>query len=153
MRFSTSVFFINQCPPSLWVSHLDRFKFFRKFAEIIANECLSVVSTTPAINEKNFEVYMFFTLLSALYTHWLNFCLFFISRCSKLQYWQHCLIAGVKDIGEFFSPFTPLINIHLRLSQLIFEKSRNNLMGYSGARGTLIHEKKNWSRKSSVRSL
>jgi hypothetical protein len=29
---------------------LDRFEFFQKFAKIFSNECLSPVSTTPAIN-------------------------------------------------------------------------------------------------------
>jgi hypothetical protein len=42
-----------------------------------------------------------------------------------------------------FSPvsLTPLINIHLRISPRIFEKFEMVLMGYSGARGTLIYEK------------
>jgi hypothetical protein len=53
--FRLQVFFINQCPPGLWVSNWDRLEFFRKFAEIIANECLSAVSTTPAKKDKNFE--------------------------------------------------------------------------------------------------
>ncbi len=59
LRFQTrffQVFFINQCLPGLWVSHWDRFKFFQKFAEIIANEYLSAVSTTPAKKDKNFEI-------------------------------------------------------------------------------------------------
>ncbi len=34
-------FFINQFPPSPRVSHLDRFEFFRKFAEIFADQGLS----------------------------------------------------------------------------------------------------------------
>jgi hypothetical protein len=34
--FLLLVFFINQFPPSPRVSHLDRFEFFRKFAEIFA---------------------------------------------------------------------------------------------------------------------
>ncbi len=32
------------------VFHWSLFEFFQKFAEIFANECLSPVSTTPAIN-------------------------------------------------------------------------------------------------------
>jgi hypothetical protein len=32
---------------------MGRFEFFRKFAEIFANEYLSPVSTTPAINCSN----------------------------------------------------------------------------------------------------
>jgi hypothetical protein len=41
---------MNQCPPGPQVFHWGRFEFFRKFAEIFANEYLSQVSTTPAIN-------------------------------------------------------------------------------------------------------
>ncbi len=37
-------------PPGPKVFHKGRFEFFRKFAEIFANECLSPVSTTPAIS-------------------------------------------------------------------------------------------------------
>ncbi len=58
-EFRLQVFFISQWPPGLWVSHWDRFEFFRKFAEIIANECLSPVSTTPAKKDKNFEIKIF----------------------------------------------------------------------------------------------
>ncbi len=46
--FRLQVFFINQCPLGLGVSHWDHFEFFRKFAGIFANECLSALSTTPA---------------------------------------------------------------------------------------------------------
>ncbi len=53
--FRLQVFFVNQCPPGPWLCHYDRFDFFsRKFVEIIENECLSAVSTTPAIKEKYF---------------------------------------------------------------------------------------------------
>jgi hypothetical protein len=41
---------MNQCPPGPQVFHWGRFEFFQKFAEIFANEYLSPVSTTPAIN-------------------------------------------------------------------------------------------------------
>ncbi len=54
--FRLQVFIVNQCPPGPWVCHCDRFDFFRKFAEITANECLSGVSTTRAIKEKNIQV-------------------------------------------------------------------------------------------------
>jgi hypothetical protein len=47
MRFSTSGFFMNQCPPGPQVFHWGCFEFFRK---IFANECLSPVSTTLAIS-------------------------------------------------------------------------------------------------------
>jgi hypothetical protein len=57
--FWLQVFFINQCPPGLWVSRWDHFKFFQKFAEIFANECLSAVSMTPTKKNTNFEIKFF----------------------------------------------------------------------------------------------
>ena len=44
------VFFMNQFPPSPRVFHLDRFDFFRKFAEIFASQGAPPVSTTPVAN-------------------------------------------------------------------------------------------------------
>ncbi len=43
-------FFMNQFPPSPRVFRLDRFKFFRKFAEIFASQGAPPVSTTPVAN-------------------------------------------------------------------------------------------------------
>ncbi len=48
--FRLQVFFMNQCPPGPQVFHWSHFEFFRKFAEIFANYCLSPVSTTPVRN-------------------------------------------------------------------------------------------------------
>jgi hypothetical protein len=48
--FRLQVFFINHGPPGPQVFHWGRFEFFRKFAEIFANEYLSPVSLTPAKN-------------------------------------------------------------------------------------------------------
>ncbi len=48
--FLLLVFFMNQFPPSPRVFHLDRFEFFRKFAEIFASQGAPLVSTTPAAN-------------------------------------------------------------------------------------------------------
>ncbi len=48
--FRLQVFFMNQCPPGPQVFYWSHFDFFRKFAEIFANYCLSPVSTTPVIN-------------------------------------------------------------------------------------------------------
>ena len=45
--FLLLVFFMNQFPPSPRVFHLDRFEFFRKFAEIFASQGAPPVSTTP----------------------------------------------------------------------------------------------------------
>ncbi len=61
--FDFRFFFINQCPPGLWVFHWDRFEFFRKFAEIIAKEYLTAMSTTPAKKDKNFEINFFLNIL------------------------------------------------------------------------------------------
>ena len=44
------VFFMNQFPPSPRVFHLDRFEFFRKFAEIFASQGAPPVSATPVAN-------------------------------------------------------------------------------------------------------
>jgi hypothetical protein len=41
---------MNQFPPSPRVFHLDRFEFFRKFAEIFASQGAPPVSTTPVVN-------------------------------------------------------------------------------------------------------
>ncbi len=49
-RFSISVFFHESVSPGPLSNPLGSFRLFRKFAAIIANECLSAVSTTPAIN-------------------------------------------------------------------------------------------------------
>ncbi len=48
--FLLLVFFMNQFPPSPRVLHLDRFKFFRKFAEIFASQGVPPVSATPVAN-------------------------------------------------------------------------------------------------------
>ncbi len=48
--FLLLVFFINQFPPHPRVFHLDRFEFFRKFAEIFASQGAPPVLTTPVAN-------------------------------------------------------------------------------------------------------
>jgi hypothetical protein len=48
--FLLLVFFMNQFPPHPRVFHLDRFEFFRKFAEIFASQGAPPVSTTPVAN-------------------------------------------------------------------------------------------------------
>jgi hypothetical protein len=48
--FLLLVFFMNQFPPSPRVFHIDRFEFFRKFAEIFASQGAPPVSTTPVAN-------------------------------------------------------------------------------------------------------
>ena len=44
------VFFMNQFPPGPRVFHLNRFEFFRKFAEIFPSKGAPPVSTTPMAN-------------------------------------------------------------------------------------------------------
>jgi hypothetical protein len=44
------VFFMNQFPPRPRAFHLDRFEFFRKFAEIFGSQGAPPVSTTPVAN-------------------------------------------------------------------------------------------------------
>jgi hypothetical protein len=44
------VFFMNKFPLRPRVLHLDRFDFFRKFAEIFASQGAPPVSTTPVAN-------------------------------------------------------------------------------------------------------
>ncbi len=48
--FLLLVFFMNQFPPSSRVFHLDRFKFFREFAEIFASQGAPPVSMTLVAN-------------------------------------------------------------------------------------------------------
>jgi hypothetical protein len=47
---------MNLCPPGPQVFHWGRFEFFRKFVEIFANEYLSPVPLTPAINPFHGEI-------------------------------------------------------------------------------------------------
>ncbi len=66
-RFSISGFFRKSVSPwTMSICLWDRFDFFRKFVEIIANGCCSGVSTTPAIKEKNFQVKFFFIFCEEL---------------------------------------------------------------------------------------
>jgi hypothetical protein len=48
--FLLLVFIMNQFLPHPRVFHLDRFEFFRKFAEIFASQGAPPVSTTPVAN-------------------------------------------------------------------------------------------------------
>jgi hypothetical protein len=102
--------------------------------EIFANECLSAVSTTLAIKEKNFELHIFFHILlrahlNALYTCRSNFCLFFIFRSRQAALSYH----GVTDSPK---------NINSRISPRMFKKILNGPREYSWPQGTLIYEKK-----------
>jgi hypothetical protein len=54
--FLLLVFFMNQFPPSPRVFHLDRFEFFRKFAEIFVSQGAPPVSMTPVANFPPFSL-------------------------------------------------------------------------------------------------
>jgi hypothetical protein len=53
--FRLLVFFMNQFPPSPRVFHLDRFEFFRKFAEKFAAQGAPPASSTPVATGKNLQ--------------------------------------------------------------------------------------------------
>jgi len=88
--FRLQVFFMNQCPPGPQVFHWSHFEFFRKFAEIFANYCLSPVSTTPVINCSAVSTTPAKNLLPVSLTPAINLCHGF------------SVIAGVVDTGEQF---------------------------------------------------
>ncbi len=79
---------MNQCPPGPQVFHWSHFDFFRKFAEIFANYCLSPVSTTPVINCSAVSTTPAKNLLPVSLTPANNLCHGF------------SVIAGVVDTGE-----------------------------------------------------
>jgi hypothetical protein len=81
---------MNQCPPGPQLFHWSHFEFFRKFAEIFANYCLSPVSTTPVINCSAVSTTPAKNLLLVLLTPAINLCHGF------------SVIAGVVDTGEQF---------------------------------------------------
>ncbi len=72
--FRLQVFFVNQCPPGPQVFHWSHFEFFRKFAEIFANYCLSPVSTTPVINCSAVSTTLAKNLLLVSLTPAINLC-------------------------------------------------------------------------------
>ncbi len=51
--FGLQVIFMNKCPQSPQVFHWGRFEFFRKFAEIFANEYLSVINCSAVSRGNN----------------------------------------------------------------------------------------------------
>ncbi len=58
-NFRLQVFFMNQRPPSPWVSQKGRFKFFLKFAEIFATQGAPPVSLTSVANRKSLQTEKF----------------------------------------------------------------------------------------------
>ncbi len=72
------VFSMNQFPPHPRVFHLDRFEFFRKFAEIFASQRAPPVSTTPVANCHRYQ------------RHWRQIC----QRC-RWHRWQKISMATI----------------------------------------------------------
>ena len=106
MRFSTSGFFHKSVSPWPLSMPLGSFFFSRKFAEIIANECLSAVSRTPAIKEKNFR-YNFFSffvksLVECTFHLKINFLCIFILRYRQPNIGMTG-VAGVVDTAKNLS--------------------------------------------------
>ncbi len=102
---------MNQCPPSTWVFHKDHLDFFRKFAEIIANECSSAVSTTPAIKCSAMSTTPLTNLLAVSLTPAINLCHGF-SLIGGVVDTSDKFIADVIDTAEKWLPVTttPMIN-------------------------------------------
>ncbi len=130
--FFLLVFFMNQFPPSPRVSHLDRFEFFRKFAEIFADQGWPPVSLTPVANEKN---------LQKIFNNFVGTPLNSINNTSKTggkicrrcrwYRWQICHRCR-------WYRWSTLSCECLREFSKKFETA---LVVYSGAWGKLIHEK------------
>ncbi len=103
---------MNQCPLGPWVSHEDRLDFFRKFAEIIASECLSAVSTTPAINSSTVSMTLLTNLSVVTRTPKINLCHGF-SVIGGVVDTGDKFITGVIDTAEQLSPVTTTPGINL----------------------------------------
>jgi hypothetical protein len=103
---------MNQCPPGPQVFHWSHFEFFRKFAEIFANYCLSPVSTTPVINCSAVSTTPAKNLLPVLLTPAINLCHGFSVIVGVVDTGDS-FIAGDNYIGEQLSPVTttPAINL------------------------------------------
>ncbi len=73
-RFFALVFFLNQFPPSLWLYHKGRFKFFRNFAEIFAAQGWHRWQMEKTFKQKIFNNFVW-TPLSSRVNIYINFCL------------------------------------------------------------------------------
>jgi hypothetical protein len=96
---------MNQCPPPPGpkVFHWSHFEFFRKFAEILANYCLSPVSMTPVINCSAVSTTPAKNFLPVSLTPAINLCHGF-SVIAGVVVTGDNFIAGDNDIGEQLSP-------------------------------------------------
>jgi hypothetical protein len=120
--FRLQVFFMNQCPLGPQVFHWSHFEFFRKFAEIFANYCLSPVSTTTVINCSAVSTTQAKNLLPVSLTPAINLCHGFSVIACVVDTGEQ-FIAGDNDTGDNFIAGDN--DIHSRISPRIFEKIRN----------------------------
>ena len=133
--FLLLVFFINQFPPSPRVFHLDRFEFFRKFAEIFADQGWPPVSTTPVANFAT----SFTSVVDTGGKQWEQYQAADTSKWTWRQKFIYMLSLLSKGVPTKLLKFfwlkiffichrwstTPVVNLELRISPRIFEKIRN----------------------------
>jgi hypothetical protein len=144
------------------VSHQDHFDFFRKFVEIIANECLSVMSTTPLTNLSPVSTTLWLIFVADFHRcRWrrertvlpILACLHWKWKISKNAICK-CKAHSTKLLTKYeknvylkifliyrrchWHCWSKFIRDYLRIFSKKFETIP---MGYSGARGTLIYEK------------
>ncbi len=151
--FLLLVFFMNQFPPHPRVFHLDRFEFFRKFAEIFASQGVPPVSTSPAAN--------FYALFASVVDTGGKFATgvndaggkfatgvkakFYIYVYSTTQRCPNKIVKIFLFEGFFHLPpvsLTPVANLELRISPRIFEKNRNDPNGIIRGLGETNSRKK-----------
>ncbi len=138
------VFFMNQFPPNPRVFHLDRFEFFRKFAEIFASQGAPPVSTTPVANLPPVSTTPAakFPLVPATVA---NFSTIFASVVDTGDKFA----TGVNDAGGNLPPVSatpaadlpPVANLELRISPRIFEKILNGPNGIIRGLGKIVSRK------------
>jgi hypothetical protein len=166
--FLLLVLFMNQFPPSPRVFHLDRFEFFRKFAEIFASQGAPPVSTTPVANLPNLPPVSTMPVANChrYQRHRRQIChrcqiMATISGCRHLKVnlkakiyiyvnsiTQRCPNKMIKIFlleGFFHLPpvsLTPVANLEPRISPRIFEKTRNGPIGIIRGLGETDSRKK-----------
>ncbi len=137
--FRLQVFFMNLFPTSPWVSYMDRFNFFWKFAEKFAAQRAPPVSLTPVANGKNlrsekFEIFVWTPMVNkSRYIFFFKFTLMYKQSdivsiiCQWCRWYRWCTLTC-----EFIREFSKKIEMKLKLFSGVLEK--------------MIHEK-TWSKK------
>jgi hypothetical protein len=158
------VFFMNQFPPSPRVFHLDRFEFFRKFAEIFASQGAPPVSTTLVANlppvsttpaEKPVSTTPVTNLPPVSATQVANISTIFASvidtggkfatgvvKIFLLEGFFHLPPVSLPPVSLPPVSLTPVANLELRISPRIFEKIRNGPDGIIRGLGETDSRKK-----------